>query len=102
MNADFRDAQWQRDYEEALRMLNGGAVSRGLLPAPPVLKPLASFNVRQEAEQLGPVDPTLYESGAALREALLARTTIRRTERPGVKEVRYYGELIGRIAKNPY
>jgi hypothetical protein len=112
--SDWRDAQWQRDYNAAVEELNGRAPERKLLTilddpleatfaevpryAPCSQEP---FNVRGERQVLGTIDPKDFDP-VGYRQAILARTTTRRTATPGVREVRFLGQACGQVAKSPY
>jgi len=91
--SDFRDAQWTRDFEEALAMLNGALPRQLLLPPPAPARPtLTPFSV--------PVIPTEHDPDS--RADLLNRIRVVRMPRPGLRLVYLDGAMVGRIAKSPY
>jgi hypothetical protein len=66
---------------------------------PPI--PQEQFSVSNERRVLGAIDPKDFDL-VGLRQAILARTTTRRTATPGVRQVLFLGQAIGQVAKSPY
>ena len=121
--SDFRDDPlWRADYVAALQELDGRPMR--MLPAPPerllltvldveeaVFKavprrpmytpiPQEPFNVRGDRQVLGEINPKDFDP-VGLRQAILARTTTRRTASPGVRQVLFLGQACGQVAKSP-
>jgi len=86
--------QYRADYEEALRMLNGGLPRQLLLPAPsrPPAPPLHPFTLPVVEHDFNPDS----------RDDVLSLVRIVKTPKPGLRAVLYDGVLVGKIARNPY
>jgi hypothetical protein len=123
MSDTWKDLQWHKDYLAALQELDG--CPGRMLPAPPerrllgvldaedaafeevpkrpVYQPILQepFNVSDEKRVLGTIDPQDFDP-VGYRQAILARTTTRRTATPGVRQVLFLGQGIGEVAKSPW
>jgi hypothetical protein len=107
VSSDWRDDKWHADFAAALNELT--TPTRKLLPFQPRREiydednpydvvplplpplPLQPFSV-----------PVVRHEPTTGRSDVLDRITVRKTAKPGLREVLFEGALVGKIAKNTY